>query len=258
MYQRELDKINNFMLENGLTLSLEKTNLMLFNSGYDPEKLPKFTIDGIQLQYVHTVKFLGVYLTSKLTWNFHIDYILNKARKSLNFLKIVSKQCWGQDTKTLISLATCLVRSRITYAQEVYFSAPKYLLKKLQNIDCKAYKLALGVPVHASTLGTYREACVSSLDEHRKVSATKFVFKSFAYETFSKTEANLKVESDFAKRAKSIQSLQPIYTFTSDLLNETDLPEKRIEIKPTFSSVPEWIQNRPEFDLDLNAIHLTF
>ena len=76
------------MLENGLTLSLEKTNLMLFNSGYDPEKLPIFMIDGIQLKYVHTVKFLGMYLTSKLTWNTHIDYILNKARKSLNFLKL--------------------------------------------------------------------------------------------------------------------------------------------------------------------------
>ena len=212
---------------------------MLFNSGYDPEKLPNFMIDGIQLKYVHTVKFLGMYLMSKLTWNTHIDYILNKARKSLNFLKIVSKQHWGQDTKTLISLATSLVRSRITYAQEVYLSAPQYLLKKLQNIDCKAYKIALGVPVHASSLGTYREACVSSLDEQRKLSATKFVFKSFAYETFSKPETNLKIETDFAKRAKTIQSLKPISAFTSDLLNETDLHAKRIESKPTFSSIPE-------------------
>ena len=250
IYQCELDKINNFMLENGLTLSLEKTNIMLFNSGSDPEKLPSFMIDGTQLKYVQSVKFLGVFLTSKLSWNSHIDYILNKARKSINFLKIISKQCWGQDTKTLISLATSLVRSRIIYAQEVYFSAPQYLLKKLQNVDCKAYKLAIGVPAHASPLGTYREACVSSLDEQRILSTAKFILKSSTYETFSKREVNLKIETDFAKRAKSIHSLQPIYTFTSDLLNKTNLHEKRIEIKPTFTPIPDWIQNRPDFDLD--------
>ena len=55
MYQRELDRINDFLTENGLMLSLEKTNLMLFNSGYDPENLPTFTVNGTVLNYAQSV-----------------------------------------------------------------------------------------------------------------------------------------------------------------------------------------------------------
>ena len=44
-----------------------------------------------------------------------------------------------------------LVRSKLIYGQEVYFSAPNTLLKKLQSIDSKAIKLAIGVPVHTDT-----------------------------------------------------------------------------------------------------------
>ena len=70
---------------------------------------------------------------------------------------MVSQQCWGKDSKVLTHLATALVRSKLSYAQETFFSAPKCLIKKLQSIDSKAYKIALGVPVHTSTLKTYME-----------------------------------------------------------------------------------------------------
>ena len=42
------------------------------------------------------------------------------------------------------------MRSKLIYGQEVYFSTPNTLLKKLQSIDSKAIKLAIGVPVHTN------------------------------------------------------------------------------------------------------------
>ena len=119
-FQKDLDNINLFMTTNGLALSSEKTAMMLFNSGENPENLPKFKINDTVLEYKKSVKFLGVIFTCKLTWTLHIEHILTKARKGLNFIKIISKQPWGQNTDTLIHLATSLVRSRLTYAQEVF------------------------------------------------------------------------------------------------------------------------------------------
>ena len=60
-------------------------------------------------------------------------------------------------------LIDCLVRSKLIYGQEVYFSAPITLLKKLQSIDSKAIKLAIGAPVHTNTIKTYTEAGMISL-----------------------------------------------------------------------------------------------
>ena len=132
LYQLDLDNLGNYMLENGLTLSTEKTKMVLFDTGSKQQNLPVFKIYNDELEYSETVKFLGVFLTSKLTWNSHFDYILTKARKSLNLLKIISRSSWGMDTKTLIHICTALVRSKLTYSQEIYFSAPKYLLKKFK------------------------------------------------------------------------------------------------------------------------------
>ena len=66
------------------------------------------------------------------------------------------------------------------YGQEVYFSAPSTLLKKLQSINSKAIKLAIAVPVHTNTSKSYAEAGMISLSEQRKLAISKYVIKSLA------------------------------------------------------------------------------
>ena len=106
-----------------------------------------------------------MYVTTKLNWRLHIENLINKARKRLNFLKIVNTQSWSQDTKTLLHLSISLVRSKLVSGQEVYFSAQNTLLKKLQSIDNKAIKLAIGVPVHTNTNKSYAQAIILSLSK---------------------------------------------------------------------------------------------
>ena len=66
------------------------------------------------------------------------------------------------------------MRSKLIYGQEVYFSAPNSLLKKLQSIDSKAIKLAIGVPVHTNTSKSYAEAGIS-LSEQRKLAIPSLI-----------------------------------------------------------------------------------
>ena len=83
------------MKENGFELSREKMRIMLFNNGENPKSLPQIELDGQLLNYKQNIKFLGVYLTTKLNWRLHIENLINlmnKARKRLNFLKIVNTQ----------------------------------------------------------------------------------------------------------------------------------------------------------------------
>ena len=181
LYQSEINKLTAYMKDNGFELSQEKTCLMLFNNGENPKGLLQTDLDGQLLNYKQNTKFLGVYITTKLNWRLHIEILINKARKRLNFLKkIVSTQSWSQDTKTLLHLSISLVRSKLIYGQEVYFSAPNTLLKKLQSIDSKAMKLAVGVPVHTNTSKSYTEAGMISLSEQRKLAISKYVIRSLA------------------------------------------------------------------------------
>ena len=102
------------MKDNGFELSQEKTCLMLFNNGENQKSLPQIELDGQLLNY----KLLYVYIATKLNWRLHIENLINKARKRLNFLKIISTQSWSQDTKTLLHLSISLVRSKLIYGQD--------------------------------------------------------------------------------------------------------------------------------------------
>ena len=250
LYQSDLSSLEKYMTENGLTLSTEKTNMMLFNPGSAPNNLPTFKLNGEIIEYTQVAKFLGVNFTTKLTWNFHIQHILTKARKGLNVLKIISRHPWGMDTECLLHLATALIRSKLSYAQEVFFSAPKYLLKKLESIDCKAIKLALGVPVHASNQKAYKEAGMLPLAEHREIAAAKFIIRTNSVENFVSKEIEMKSDSDFPKRAHTISSQKTIATFTSALFKESKINPKDVAIKPSFSPVPKWELLKAFYDIN--------
>ena len=73
------------MKENGLELSGEKTCLILFNNGENPQSLPQLEIDGQILKYKQNTKFLGVCLTTKFNWRLHIENVITKARKTFCF-----------------------------------------------------------------------------------------------------------------------------------------------------------------------------
>ena len=180
LYQSEMNKLSAYMKENSFELSREKMCLMLFNNGENLKSLPQIELDGQLLNYNQNTKFLGVYLTTKLNWRLYIENLINQARKQLNFLKIVSTQSWCQDTKTLLHLSVSLVRLKLIYSQEVYFSAPNTLLKKLQSIDSKAIKLVIDVLVHTNTNKSYTEAGMIFLSEQRKLVVSKYVIRSLA------------------------------------------------------------------------------
>ena len=173
-----------------------------------------------------------------------MEYVLTNARKSLNVLKILCKQPWGQDTTTLIHLWTSLVRSKFSYAQEVFFSAPTYWLTKLRSVDCRAYQLALGVSIHASCMGTYREVGLLPLDEFRQLASAKYILRSSTIRNSNYIEGSLKSDADFPKKAKTISPLTSINSYTSDLCNVPGVTPKETATRPSASPLPIWDLNK--------------
>ena len=156
--------------------------LIRFNNGENPKSLHQLELDGQILNYKQKTKFLGVYLTTKLEvtyWHFN-----HKSQKKTNFLKN-SSQPWCQDRKRWLDLNVTwplyfVSQIKLIYCQEVCVSAPITLLKKLQSINSKTMKLAIGVPVHTNTIKTYTAAGMISLSEQRKLAVSKYVIRSLS------------------------------------------------------------------------------
>ena len=141
------------------------------------------------------------------------------------------------------------MRSKLIYGQEVYFSAPNTLLKKLQSIDSKAIKLAIGVPVHTNTSKSYAEAGMISFSEQRKLAIWKYVIRSLAVIN-SVTDFILFLDSNkvYPKSAQNISSIQPIRNYINDLINECNMDIKSIPVLPTSPQIPQWEHINAKFD----------
>jgi ribonuclease HI len=253
LYQMELNNLQDFMRINGLEFSTEKTCLILFNNGENPKWLPELKLNDYTLKYTESVKFLGVTLTSKLNWRKHINNLLDKARKRLNLLKIICTQPWSQNSSTLIHLANALIRSTLTYGQEVYFSAGKYLLHKLQSIDCRAFKFALGIPVFTSTDKTYTEIGHLSLDNSRKLSTSSYIVRSLSVNNSVKEEIMTDSSTDYPKRSQQIPYLMPIFNYAKDIILACNIDVNSISPVSMFPQIPPWEHLNANFDINYSS-----
>ena len=69
---RELQKINLWLLRNKLTLNVDKTKFMIFHKR---KKVPNMSIalNNIAITKVDTFNYLGILLDSNLSWKSHTD-----------------------------------------------------------------------------------------------------------------------------------------------------------------------------------------
>ena len=73
----ELSKLSSWFSANRLSLNIAKTNYILFGNKPIPTNF-KISIDNQPILRAYTVKFLGVIVDSRLSWNAHVDYICSK------------------------------------------------------------------------------------------------------------------------------------------------------------------------------------
>ena len=126
----------------------------------------------------------------------------------------------------------------IDYGQEVYFSALNTLQKKLQSIDGKAIKLAIGVPLDTNTSKSYAEAGIISLSEQREFTISKHVIRSLAV-------INSVTDEMFIDSNKD-----SIRNYINDLINECNIDIKSVPVLPTSPQMPQWEHTNAKFDTD--------
>ena len=152
--------------------------------------------------------------------------------------------------KNVITFINIFSEIEIDYVQEVYFSAPNTLLKKLQSIDSKAIKLAIGVPVHTNTSKSYADAGMIPLSTQHKLVISKYVIRSLAVINSVREEIFIHSKKNYPKSAQNISSIQPIRNYINDLINECNIDIKSVPVIPTSPQMPQWEHINARFDTD--------
>ena len=120
----------------------------------------------------------------------------------------------------------------------------------LQSIDSKLVELALGIPIHASTVSSYREAGIIPLGEFRKLTLAQYFVRVSSVEKFTNEELDLRSglsESNYKKNS----SLKTIAIFNSDLIEPYDINPRNVDNLYSYS---RWERLSVQFDSDYSTI----
>ena len=85
----------------GLTLSKEKTVAIIFTSKHMITHPRRLKLGTHPIQYMNTIKYLGMQFDTRLTWANHINKIVAKCQKDIQLLRIISFNKIKSDVITL-------------------------------------------------------------------------------------------------------------------------------------------------------------
>lgn len=111
---------------------------------------PQITFNNIQIPTSLTTKYLGINFDKKLTWNHHIHSTkikLNSRLRALNYF-LNSKSKLSISTK--LTLYKSLIKPIWTYGVQIWGSAKKSNIKKIQVVQNKTLRLITNAPFYVS------------------------------------------------------------------------------------------------------------
>ena len=135
--QEDITAIRNWMSYNFLTLNASKCKYMLVSRSRIYQH-PQLYLADQPLECVQSYKYLGVTITSTLSWSDHIQLICNKSRRLVGLLY---RQFYlNADSDTLRQFYLSCIRPHLEYACSVwdpYLSKERSLLEDVQTFACK-------------------------------------------------------------------------------------------------------------------------
>ena len=137
--QQTVNKALKWGVENGLTFSAKKTAVVMF-SRKKWETKARIKINGQELPFQDSAKYLGVLIDSKLNWKEHISNKIKKSKQKLMHLRNALGVLWGPRPLLFLWVYKCVVIPSLVYGALVWGRAN---LKNFQTQLGRLNRLAL-------------------------------------------------------------------------------------------------------------------
>ena len=130
--------IHSFAFNNNVRLNAKKLLPVSFLL-YDSSVWPPLSLAGAEIDSVESFKFLGIYISSDLSWTKHCDVMVKKANRRLYAIRKLK----GARVKenNLVAVYCSLIRSILEYGSVAFAHFPNYLSNTLEGIQKRALSI---------------------------------------------------------------------------------------------------------------------
>ncbi len=139
-----LSQAKRYFNSNGLLLNTTKTQCMFVGSKGVISQIPANTclqVDDTNILPSNSLKNLGIYFASHMTFNTHVNKISKKILSTILYINR-SKDCFNRRTR--ITRMQTLVLSIINYGLKIWGTTNVTLTQHIQKLQNFAAKVALG------------------------------------------------------------------------------------------------------------------
>jgi hypothetical protein len=151
-----------------LKLQPTKTELIHFN--YHPRKQYKnpveVKVNNTIIKPLESTRYLGVIIDNQLKWRRHLDNIERKIAPRISLLRYLSRAAYEPNSKTMINIFKSIARTMIIYGYPVLLTAKQTLWDRLQIMQNKAIRAALGLPIYTSVDYIHKVSSVPRIKDY--------------------------------------------------------------------------------------------
>jgi len=122
-------------------LSLNPSRIVPFPNRYKLQRIKAITLSESRIEASNEVKYLGITLDSKLSFNTHVDNTIDKCTRALFTCRKIAGKSWGTLPRKIRWMYFMVVRPILTYGAIAWgdrarISTTKVKLHKLQRMAC--------------------------------------------------------------------------------------------------------------------------
>ena len=171
--QKLLDTLSEFCDKWGLSVNMDKTKLMIFRNGGIIKQNEVVYLNGIKLDSVSYYKYLGIIISSRLSWTPAQTTLAAQASKSLSVINQLNHKCNYSFTTSCELFDKCTVPV-LTYGSEVWGTDVNICI---ENVQLKFCRSELGVGSKAASPAVLGECGRNHLSILCNIKAIKFWIK---------------------------------------------------------------------------------
>ncbi|CAF4761458.1 unnamed protein product [Rotaria socialis] len=107
-------------------------------------------VDNTIIKPLDHTRYLGVIIDKQLNWRRHLDHIETKIAPRIGLLRYLSRTAYEPNSRTMINIFKSIARTIIIYGYPVLLTADRNVWNRIQIIQNKALRAALGLPMYTS------------------------------------------------------------------------------------------------------------
>lgn len=136
-----------------------------------------YNLNNTPLELVDSYKYLGVILSSDLSWNLHVTYVINNANRMLGYLK---RNFFLAPSSLKLFLYKTLVRSKLEYAASIWDPGTTYLTDSIESVQNKSARFILANYNRTASVTSMKDILLlPSLAHRRRITSICLFHKIF-------------------------------------------------------------------------------